>query len=63
MKECLSGGYLLEEYRPDLIKMVVEKLTPENIRYFFLYFSNLQQFTLHRTYIIYQKERRITHVQ
>ena len=32
MKESLSGGYLLEEYRPDLIDMVMEKLTPDNTR-------------------------------
>ncbi len=32
MKEALCGGYLLEEYRPDLIETVLEKLTPESIR-------------------------------
>lgn len=32
MNEVLSGCYLLEEFRPDLIKMVLDLLTPENMR-------------------------------
>ncbi|KAL5021570.1 hypothetical protein ScPMuIL_000725 [Solemya velum] len=30
--EVLSGAYLLSEFRPDLINMVLERLTPENMR-------------------------------
>ncbi len=32
MPEVLTGGYLLSEWRPDLINMVLEKLIPENVR-------------------------------
>ena len=32
MAECLSGGYLLEEYRPDLVNMIMEHLTSDKIR-------------------------------
>ena len=33
IKDVLGGGMLLEEYRPDLINMILEKLTPDAIRY------------------------------
>lgn len=32
MREALAAGYLLEKFDPDLIKMVLDKLTPENVR-------------------------------
>ncbi|XP_050730176.1 insulin-degrading enzyme-like isoform X1 [Eriocheir sinensis] len=32
LEEVLCGGYLLSEYKPELINMVLEHLTPENIR-------------------------------
>ena len=32
IKDALSGGILLEEYRPDLINMILEKLTADDIR-------------------------------
>ena len=32
MNESLSAGYLLEEFRPDLITDVLNHLTPDNIR-------------------------------
>lgn len=32
MKESLSGPYLLTEFRPDLINMILEKITPDNMR-------------------------------
>ncbi len=32
MKEILSGIVLLEEYKPKLIDMVMELLTPDHIR-------------------------------
>ncbi|KAK2166408.1 hypothetical protein LSH36_39g02052 [Paralvinella palmiformis] len=32
LKEVLSGGYLIDEWRPELINTVMEKLTPESIR-------------------------------
>ncbi|XP_063818112.1 insulin-degrading enzyme isoform X1 [Pseudophryne corroboree] len=32
LEEVLSAEYLLEEFRPDLIKMVLDKLRPENVR-------------------------------
>ncbi|XP_060069479.1 insulin-degrading enzyme-like [Ylistrum balloti] len=30
--EALSGPYLLTEFRPDLINMILEKITPDNMR-------------------------------
>ncbi|KAK3874449.1 hypothetical protein Pcinc_020613 [Petrolisthes cinctipes] len=32
LEEVLCGGYLLSEYKPDLIEMVLRHLTPDNIR-------------------------------
>ncbi|XP_036067708.1 insulin-degrading enzyme isoform X2 [Oryzias melastigma] len=32
LKEVLSGKHISEEFRPDLIQMVLEKLAPENVR-------------------------------
>ncbi|CAH2322379.1 insulin-degrading enzyme isoform X2 [Pelobates cultripes] len=32
LEEVLAAEYLLEEFRPDLIEMVLEKLQPENVR-------------------------------
>ena len=32
LQEVLSGGVLLEEYRPDLYNMILDKLTPDTIR-------------------------------
>ena len=32
MKEVLCGGYLADEYKPELIDMVLEKLTPDQVR-------------------------------
>ncbi|XP_021361137.1 insulin-degrading enzyme-like isoform X2 [Mizuhopecten yessoensis] len=32
MTEALSGPYLLTEFRPDLINMILEKITPDNMR-------------------------------
>lgn len=32
MTETLSGPYLLTEFRPDLINMILEKITPDNMR-------------------------------
>jgi hypothetical protein len=32
LEEVLSGYYLISEWRPDLIEMVLRYLTPENIR-------------------------------
>ena len=33
MPEVLSAGYLYNEYRPDLINMILELLVPENMRF------------------------------
>ena len=32
LKEVLCGAFILEEYRPDLYNMVLDKLTPDTIR-------------------------------
>src|SRR6218665_2222772 len=32
MEEVLSGAYLFDEYNPDLIQSVLEKLTPDTVR-------------------------------
>lgn len=32
LKEVLAAEYLLEEFRPDLIEMVLDKLRPEYVR-------------------------------
>ena len=32
LEEVLTAEYLLEEFRPDLIEMVLDKLRPENVR-------------------------------
>ncbi|XP_041865501.1 insulin-degrading enzyme-like [Melanotaenia boesemani] len=32
LEEALAGEYLLEDFRPDLIKMLLNKLRPENLR-------------------------------
>ncbi|XP_073452147.1 insulin-degrading enzyme isoform X1 [Aquarana catesbeiana] len=32
IEEVLAAEYLLEEFRPDLIQMVLDKLTPDNVR-------------------------------
>lgn len=32
MDEVLTGPYLLQEYKPDLITELLDMLTPENIR-------------------------------
>ena len=32
LDEVLCGGYLISEYKPDIINSVLEKLTPETIR-------------------------------
>ncbi|XP_064631223.1 insulin-degrading enzyme-like isoform X2 [Lineus longissimus] len=32
LKEVISGPYLLYEFKPELVTMLLEKLTPENIR-------------------------------
>lgn len=32
LEEILAAEYLLEEFRPDLIEMVLDKLRPENVR-------------------------------
>ena len=33
LEEVLTAEYLLEEFRPDLIEMVLDKLRPENVRW------------------------------
>ena len=33
LPEVLCGSYLLTDYRPDLITMVLDKLVPETMRY------------------------------
>ena len=33
MNEVLSGDYLYDEYKPDLNQMVLDRLTPENLRF------------------------------
>lgn len=33
MEEVLSGDYAFKEWRPDLVKSILDLLTPENIRY------------------------------
>ncbi len=33
LEDILAAEYLLEEFRPDLIKMVLDKLRPENVRW------------------------------
>jgi len=33
LEEILAAEYLLEEFRPDLIEMVLDKLRPENVRW------------------------------
>lgn len=32
LEEVLAAEYLLEDFRPDLIEMVLDKLRPENVR-------------------------------
>ena len=32
MPEVLCGGFLIDEYRPELIEMVLERLTPDSVR-------------------------------
>lgn len=32
LEEVLAAEYLLEEFRPDLIQMVLDKLRPEHVR-------------------------------
>ena len=33
LEEILAAEYLLEDFRPDLIQMVLDKLRPENVRW------------------------------
>lgn len=33
LKEVLAAEYLLEDFRPDLIEMVLDKLRPEYVRW------------------------------
>lgn len=42
VEEVLAAEYLLEEFRPDLIEMVLDKLRPEHVRSvtFLFYFVN-----------------------
>ena len=32
MPEVLCGGFLIDEYRPELIEMVLDRLTPDSVR-------------------------------
>lgn len=32
LEEILAAEYMLEDFRPDLIEMVLDKLRPENVR-------------------------------
>lgn len=32
LEEILAAEYLLEDFRPDLIQMVLDKLRPEHVR-------------------------------
>ena len=32
MPEVLCAGFIIDEYRPELIEMVLDRLTPESVR-------------------------------